>query len=170
MKPRDFIVLRFLYYCPTPTPSPTLPSPCNVNRGYEFLLFKSEEAGMGVGEADFKIFYGNRVSGVVEFLFPQLYFGGSLAVCFPMTSDSPLSHLLPSWSHRGVSGCAQRGYQEVIPMLNSEPRSRAMEIEITESKHLPGPHVPHGCFYSLRYTKLFTFYGWLHFKKKKNQL
>lgn len=99
----------------------------NVNRGYEFLLFKSKEGR----KKNFKNFYGNRVSGVVEFCF-QLYFGGSLAVCFPMTSDSPLSHF-QGWRNQGclsgvaevrVAGCLQRGIRKSYPGSSSSLRTR----------------------------------------------
>lgn len=57
-----------------------------------------------------------------------------------------------------VSPCFSPVTQTVVPELW---KLSALRTNITQS-----PHVPKGCcfFYSLGYTELFTFHGWLHEK------
>lgn len=57
MKPRDFIVLGSLLLLPP------------MSTGGMNFYFLSQKRG----EKNFKNFYGNGVSGVVEFLFPTLF-------------------------------------------------------------------------------------------------
>lgn len=119
-------------------------------RGHELLLFKPEEK-----KKTLKMFYGNRASGDVESCC-QLYFGGSLSVCFPMMSDLLLGHFRV-WRNQGCfSGFPEMWSawcQEVMPRVSLIMWFQSCGSWELENKHRT-VQVPCGCFfYYLRYTK-----------------
>lgn len=106
--------------------------------------------------------------GVVAICF-QLCFGGSLSVCFPVTSDSQFWVI---FQHKGTKAAFMESqrcewlslawYQEVIPRFNLVTQNmlpRPVEAESAEEKNTSTvPYGSCGCFFSsLGYTKGFSF-------------